>query len=138
MDSEWKFTQGSIIVNDLEDGDLERYEMEEEFFISISLVPVSLSIEIYKLVGELARKIEENDLITYVYAGVVHQSGEAYPFIIECMRLSEEIVVFTDFELIDTDELLDLINLNLFTNDTLLQKNNKRIDGYNWARIGGN
>tara|TARA_R110000803_G_scaffold83523_2_gene149600 strand:+ start:377 stop:754 length:378 start_codon:yes stop_codon:yes gene_type:complete len=125
-------------VNDLEDGDLERYEMEEEFFISISLVPVSLSIEIYKLVGELARKIEENDLITYVYAGVVHQSGEAYPFIIECMRLSEEIVVFTDFELIDTDELLDLINLNLFTNDTLLQKNNKRIDGYNWARIGGN
>ena len=99
---------------------------------------MSLSIEIYKLVGELARKIEENDLITYVYAGVVHQSGEAYPFIIECMRLSEEIVVFTDFELIDTDELLDLINLNLFTNDTLLQKNNKRIDGYNWARIGGN
>jgi len=125
-------------VNDLEDGDLERYEMEEEFFISISLVPVSLSIEIYKLVGELARKIEENDLITYVYAGVVHQSGEAYPFIIECMRLSEEIVVFTDFELIDTDELLDLINLNLSTNDTLSHKNNKRIDAYNWARKGGN
>ena len=134
MDSEWKFTT----VDDLDDSDFERYEMEEGFFISLTLIPVSLAIKIYKLVGLLATQIEDNDLITYVYAGVLHHSGDAYPFIIECMKLSGEIVVFTDFELIDTDELLDLINLNLFTNDTLLQENNKRIDGYNWARIGGN
>ena len=73
------------------------------------------SMAIAKLINIKLANLNPNKSTTY--GGVIHKP-EATFFSVDCMKLDEKMYSFTDVREIDSDEYLDLINLNLNLNES--------------------
>jgi hypothetical protein len=73
------------------------------------------SMAIAKLINKKLDKLNPNKSTTY--GGVIHKP-EATFFSVDCIRLAKNLYSFTDVREIDSDEYLDLINLNLNLNES--------------------
>ena len=91
------------------------YEVEDDFIDSISeLEDITLKILISDYIDSNVKDYPINKLTTYVVGGFVRHNNESVYFAIEILRSPRMNIVLTDFHLIDTNEYLDLINLNCY------------------------
>jgi hypothetical protein len=73
------------------------------------------SMAIAKLINKKLYNINPNKSTTY--GGVIHEPKATF-FSVDCVRLDKNLYSFTDVREIDSDEYLDLINLNLNLNES--------------------
>lgn len=73
------------------------------------------SMAIAKLINKKLDNLKPHKSTTY--GGVIHKP-EATFFSVDCVRLDRNLYSFTDVREIDSDDYLDLINLNLNLNES--------------------
>lgn len=97
MDAEQKYTE----VNS--------YEVDQNFIDKLKEVPLSVSLSVARLIDECFPNIPYNDMDSQIHGGVVHNKKEAIFFSIEIYNSEEESPYLMDFNLIASDDYLDLI-----------------------------
>lgn len=91
------------------------FDFEDDFIDSLAeLEDIILKIKIGRYIEENLKDYPVNKLTTYVVGGFVRHNNESVYFAIEILRSPRMNIVLTDFHLIDTNEYLDLINLNCY------------------------
>ena len=90
------------------------YDIEEGYTSALDSMPAGKAYRIAVFIENYMPDIKENDYHTYIFAGVISYFGEDVPFVFEIMYATGDVPTLTDLYIIETDELLDLINLNLF------------------------
>lgn len=88
------------------------YFAEDDFLDAMDNMDSDLAIKIALYIEENVTDIPPNKLTTYVLGGVVNHENHAYTFILEILNEGDGLVTLTDFDFIDMNEYLDLINLN--------------------------
>lgn len=97
MDAEQKYTEANS------------YEVGQEFIDKLKQVPISVSLSVARLIDECLPRIPFNEMDSQIHGGVVHSKKQAIFFSIEVYNSEEESPYLMDFNLIDSDEYLDLI-----------------------------
>ena len=97
MDAEQKYTEANS------------YEVGQEFIDKLKQVPISVSLSVARLIDECLSRIPFNEMDSQIHGGVVHSKKQAIFFSIEVYNSEEESPYLMDFNLIDSDEYLDLI-----------------------------
>ena len=97
MDAEQKYTEANS------------YEVGQEFIDKLKKVPLSVSLSVARLIDECFPRIPFNEMDSQIHGGVVHNKEEAIFFSIEIFNSEAESPYLLDFNLIDSDEYLDLI-----------------------------
>ena len=102
MDAEQKYTEANS------------YEVGQEFIDKLKEVPLSVSLSVARLIDECFPSIPYDEMDSQIHGGVVHNKEEAIFFSIEIFNSEEESPYLMDFNLIDSDEYLDLIIENKY------------------------
>ena len=97
MDAEQKYTEANS------------YEVGQEFIDKLKQVPLSVSLSVARLIDECFPRIPFDEMDSQIHGGVVHNKEEAIFFSIEIFNSETESAYLMDFNLIDSDEYLDLI-----------------------------
>ena len=97
MDAEQKYTEANS------------YEVGQEFIDKLKQVPLSVSLSVARLIDECFPRIPFDEMDSQIHGGVVHNKKEAIIFSIEIFNSETESPYLIDFNLIDSDEYLDLI-----------------------------
>ena len=97
MDAEQKYTEANS------------YEVGQEFIDKLKQVPLSVSLSVARLIDECFPRIPFDEMDSQIHGGVVHNKEEAIFFSIEIFNSETESPYLIDFNLIDSDEYLDLI-----------------------------
>tara|TARA_R100000935_G_scaffold14312_2_gene28672 strand:+ start:223 stop:540 length:318 start_codon:yes stop_codon:yes gene_type:complete len=91
------------------------YDVEDDFLESMNdLGDVNLSIIISDYIDSNVKNYSVNKLTTYVVGGYVFYNNKNVYFVIEILKAPGIMITLTDFQLIEVDEYLDLINLNSY------------------------
>jgi hypothetical protein len=99
----------------VEDESVGRYDVEDDFIDSLSeLDDILLKIKISDYIDNNLPEYPDNKFTTYVVGGFVMHNDESIYFAIEILKTTGSLLTLTDFQLIDVNEYLDLINLNLY------------------------
>ena len=97
MDAEQKYTEANS------------YEVGQEFIDKLKQVPLSVSLSVARLIDECFPRIPFDEMDSQIHGGVVHNKKAAIFFSIEIFNSETESPYLIDFNLIDSDEYLDLI-----------------------------
>tara|TARA_Y100001972_G_scaffold106981_1_gene135759 strand:- start:811 stop:1143 length:333 start_codon:yes stop_codon:yes gene_type:complete len=97
MDAEQKYTEANS------------YDVGQEFIDKLKQVPLSVSLSVARLIDECFPRIPFDEMDSQIHGGVVHNKEEAIFFSIEIFNSETESPYLMDFNLIDSDEYLDLI-----------------------------
>jgi len=90
------------------------YDVGQEFIDKIKEVPLSISLSVARIIDECFPNIPYDEMDSQVYGGVIHYKKEAVFFSIEIFNSQEESPYLLDFNLIDSDDYLDLIIKNKY------------------------
>lgn len=90
------------------------YDVGQEFIDKLKEVSLSVSLSVARLIDECFSNIPYNDMDSQIHGGVVHNKKEAIFFSIEIFNSEEESPYLMDFNLISSDDYLDLIIENKY------------------------
>jgi len=107
------------------------YDVAEDFVETLQQLDIRTGIKIAKFIQENIHKVEENILVSTILEGIViDDEDKPVTFAVEIIKDYSPNIILSDIQLISMDEYLDLLNLNLKSNDrttnTGLKKNNRR------------
>ena len=91
------------------------YDVEDDFIDYLSeLEDITLKIKISDYIDKNVKDYPINRLTTYVVGAYVIHRGKPVYFAIEIMRSPRIIITLTDFQIIELNDYLDLINLKSY------------------------
>ena len=91
-----------------------KYDVDDSFVIALENIDRDMAILIATFLEDHLLDLPTNDFTTHIYGGLVHYFDEPIPFVVEILKASGSYLTFTDLQLIDMNEYLDLVNLNLY------------------------
>jgi hypothetical protein len=91
-----------------------KYDVDDSFVIALENIDREMAILIATFLEDHMLDLPTNDFTTHIYGGLVHYFDEPIPFVVEILKASGSYLTFTDLQLIDMNEYLDLVNLNLY------------------------
>lgn len=104
------------------------YDVAEDFVETLQQLDIRTGIKIAKFIEKNVDKVHENDLVSTVLGGVViDDDNTPITFALEMLRI-EDVIILSDIKLVDMDEYLDLLNLNIKSNESRKSKSNKTND----------
>ena len=104
------------------------YDVAEDFVETLQQLDIRTGIKIAKFIEKNVDKVQENDLVSTVLGGVViDDDNTPITFALEMLRI-EDVIILSDIKLVDMDEYLDLLNLNIKSNESRKSKSNKTND----------
>ncbi len=102
------------------------YDVTDDFMDSFTEINLPLAMEIAKHIEQCFIPQPKDFITSHMMGGVIIYQGDPVPFAIEVIQLEEsDFLILSDIKLIEMDELLDLINLNLY-----IKKDDERTQGH--------
>lgn len=102
------------------------YDVAEDFVEEIQKMDIRTGIKIARFIENNVDKVAANSLVSTVLGGVIiDDNNRPVTFALEMIRTNSPHIILSDLKLISMDEYLDLLNLNLKSNETRKSQSNK-------------
>jgi hypothetical protein len=108
------------------------YDVAEDFIETLQELDIRTGIKIAKFIEENIDKVAENKLVSTVLGGVViDDDNEPITFALEMIKTPDHCtvgnsIILSDIKMIPMDDYLDLLNLNIKSNEDRKNKSNKK------------
>ncbi len=102
------------------------YDVAEDFVEELQKMDIRTGIKIAKFIEKNVDKVPSNNLVSTILGGVVmDDNNNPITFALEMIRTNSPYIILSDLKLVSMDEYLDLLNLNLKSNETRKSQSNK-------------
>lgn len=104
------------------------YDVAEDFVESLQELDVRTGIKVAKFIQENATQVERSALVSTVLGGVViDDNNQPVTFALEMIKTHSPHIILSDIKLVSMDEYLDLLNLNIKSNEKRKSKGTNSI-----------